>query len=111
MDPGSASASESFASLMQSHKRATVVGQVSCGCLLGFMGYATVPGGGKLAYSELGYVLPDGRRIEGTGVLPDVPVPPTLEDLRLNRDRVLEAAVAQLLQPRTAPPAITSPKP
>ena len=111
MDPGSASASESFASLMQSHKRATVVGQVSCGCLLGFMGYATVPGGGKLAYSELGYVLPDGRRIEGTGVLPDVPVPPTLEDLRLNRDRVLEAAVAQLLQPRTAPPAITPPKP
>jgi carboxyl-terminal processing protease len=111
MDPGSASASESFASLMQSHKRATVVGQVSCGCLLGFMGYATVPGGGKLAYSELGYVLPDGRRIEGTGVVPDVPVPPTLEDLRLNRDRVLEAAVAQLLQPRTAQPAVTPPKP
>jgi carboxyl-terminal processing protease len=96
MDPGSASASEKFASLMQSHKRATVVGQVSCGCLLGFMGYASVPGGGKLAYSEVGYVLPDGRRIEGTGVVPDLPVPPTAEDLRLNRDRALEAAVAHL---------------
>jgi carboxyl-terminal processing protease len=104
MDPGSASASEKFASLMQSHKRAAVVGQVSCGCLLGFMGYASVPGGGKLAYSELGYVLPDGRRIEGTGVVPDVPVPPTAEDLRLNRDRALEAAVAHLLQHPTKAP-------
>jgi carboxyl-terminal processing protease len=104
MDPGSASASEKFASLMQSHKRAAVVGQVSCGCLLGFMGYASVPGGGKLAYSELGYVLPDGRRIEGTGVVPDVPVPLTAEDLRLNRDRALEAAVAHLLQHPTKAP-------
>ncbi|MEN9416433.1 MAG: Tricorn protease [Pseudomonadota bacterium] len=111
VDAGSASASESFAGLMQAHRRATVVGQLSCGCLLGFMGYATVPGGGKLAYSELGFVLPDGRRIEGEGVAPDVPVPPTLEDLRLNRDRVLETAVAQLLQPRAANPAMTPPTP
>jgi C-terminal processing protease CtpA/Prc len=68
------------------------------------MGYASVPGGGKLAYSELGYVLPDGRRIEGTGVVPDVPVPLTAEDLRLNRDRALEAAVAHLLQHPTKAP-------
>jgi len=101
MDPGSASASESFASLMQSHKRATVVGQVSCGCLLGFMGYAPVPGGGKLAYSELGYVLPDGRRVEGTGVVPDVPVALTLADLQLSRDRVLEVALARLARSDT----------
>jgi hypothetical protein len=30
--------------------------------------------------------------------VPDLPVPPTAEDLRLNRDRALEAAVAHLLQ-------------
>ena len=99
MDAGSASASESFAGLLQAHRRATVVGQVSCGCLLAYMGYAEVPGGGKLAYSEVGFVLPDGQRIEGTGVVPDVEVAPALEDLRLSRDRVLEVALARLAQP------------
>ncbi|MFM7531702.1 MAG: S41 family peptidase [Rubrivivax sp.] len=98
VDAGSASASEMFAGLMQSLQRATVVGQVSCGCLLAYMGYANVPGGGKLAYSEVGFVLPDGRRIEGTGVVPDLQVPVALEDLRLNRDRVLEVAVGHLLR-------------
>ena len=98
VDAGSASASEMFTGLMQSLQRATVVGQVSCGCLLAYMGYANVPGGGKLAYSEVGFVMPDGRRIEGTGVVPDLQVPVSAEDLRLNRDRVLEAAVAHLRQ-------------
>lgn len=96
MDAGSASASESFAGIMQSQKRATVVGEVSCGCLLGYLGYAAVPGGGQLAYSEVGFVLPDGRRIEGTGVVPDLPVALTAQDLLDNRDRALEAAVAHL---------------
>lgn len=99
VDAGSASASEMFAGLLQSLRRATVVGQVSCGCLLAYMGYANVPGGGKLAYSEVGFVMPDGRRIEGTGVVPDLQVPLSPDDLRLNRDRVLEVAVAHLARP------------
>ncbi len=104
LDGDSGSASELFSAMMQSQKRATVVGQVSCGCLLAYMGYANVPGGGKLAYSEVGFLLPDGRRIEGTGVVPDVAVPVALEDLRLNRDRVLETAVAELARlPKAAP--------
>jgi carboxyl-terminal processing protease len=106
VDDASGSASEGFASLMQWHQRALVVGQVSCGCLLGFMGYAAVPGGGRLAYSELGVVLPDGRRIEGTGVVPDVPVPLALDDLRLSRDRTLEAALAALA--RAPAPRLTA---
>jgi C-terminal processing protease CtpA/Prc len=52
-------------------------------------------------------VLPDGRRIEGTGVVPDLQVPVASEDLRLNRDRVLEAAVAHL---RRATPAAAAPR-
>ena len=104
MDPLSASASESFAAIMQSQRRATVVGEVSCGCLLGFLGYATVPGGGQLAYSEVGFALPDGRRIEGTGVVPDLPVPLTAQDLLDNRDRALEAAVAHLAREAAGKP-------
>jgi len=88
----SGSGSELFAAILQSQGRATVVGETSCGCLLAFLGYAAVPGGGKLAYSEVGFVLPDGRRIEGVGVVPDVPVPASVADLLADRDRVLEEA-------------------
>jgi len=72
------------------------VGQPSCGCLLGFLGYARVPGGADLAYSEVGFVLSNGKRVEGEGVIPDDAVPATLADLRLGRDRALEEAQALL---------------
>jgi carboxyl-terminal processing protease len=92
----SASASELFAGSMQAAGRAKVVGEPSCGCLLGFLGYARIPGGGELAYSEVGFVLANGKRIEGEGVIPDRPTPVTLTDLRANRDRALEEAQAML---------------
>jgi carboxyl-terminal processing protease len=88
----SASGSELFAGTMQAAGRAKVVGEPSCGCLLGFLGYARIPGGAELAYSEVGFVMANGKRIEGEGVLPDVPVPATLADLRVYRDRTLERA-------------------
>jgi carboxyl-terminal processing protease len=88
----SASASELFAGTMQAAGRAVVIGQPTCGCLLGFLGYAYVPGGAELAYSEVGFVLSNGKRIEGEGVIPDHTVPLTLSDLVVNRDRSLEKA-------------------
>jgi carboxyl-terminal processing protease len=89
---GSASGSELFAGAMQASGRAIVAGEPSCGCLLGFLGYAQIPGGGELAYSEVGFVLPNGERIEGMGVIPNHLVPLTLADLRAGRDRTLETA-------------------
>ena len=93
---GSASASELFSGTMQASGRAMVVGQPSCGCLLGFLGYAKVPGGAELAYSEVGFALPNGKRIEGEGVIPDHAAPVSLSDLQLARDRPLEEAQALL---------------
>ena len=92
VNAGSASGSELFAGAMQAAGRAVVVGEPSCGCLLGFLGYTRVPGGGELAYSEVGFVLANGKRIEGEGVIPDHLVSRTLTDLRENRDRALETA-------------------
>ena len=96
VNSGSASASELFSSTMQATGRATVMGEPSCGCLLGFLGYARVPGGAELAYSQVGFRLPNDKRIEGEGVIPDIVVPLRAADLQLNRDRALEEAQAQL---------------
>ena len=109
LNAGSASGSELFAGAMQATGRAAVVGEPSCGCLLGFLGYTRVPGGGELAYSEVGFVLPNGKRIEGEGVIPDHLVPLALADLRVNRDRQLEVAQDVLRRmgsdPKQAKPA------
>jgi len=102
VNAASGSGSELFAGTMQAVGRATVVGEPSCGCLLGFLGYARIPGGAELAYSEVGFVMANGRRIEGVGVQPDRPVPVTLADLRAGRDRALEEAQAALGTMKTA---------
>lgn len=104
VNAGSASASELFSGTMQAAGRAKIVGEPSCGCLLGFLGYAHVPGGGEMAYSEVGFVLNNGKRIEGEGVIPDDVVTPRLIDLQQNRDRTLEEAqqVLSTLVPRPA---------
>jgi carboxyl-terminal processing protease len=96
VNESSGSGSEFFAGSLQALGRAAVVGRPTCGCLLGFLGYASIPGGGELAYSEVGFVMANGKRIEGEGVIPDKPVPLTMADLQLNRDRALEEAQALL---------------
>lgn len=96
VNESSGSGSEFFAGSMQALGRATIVGQPTCGCLLGFLGYASIPGGGELAYSEVGFEMPNGKRIEGVGVMPDLTVPVAMPDLQLNRDRALEEAQALL---------------
>ena len=98
MDSDSASASEATAGGLQSAGRAIVVGETSCGCLLAYLGYATLPGGGELAYSEVGFTTVKGERIEGRGVIPDVVVERNREDVRNNRDRALEMAQSALLK-------------
>ncbi|NJD87082.1 MAG: hypothetical protein FIB05_03565 [Betaproteobacteria bacterium] len=96
VNAGSGSGSELFSGLLKTKGRATIVGQTTCGCLLGYMGYAAVPGGGMLAYSEMGFVFSDGTRIEGEGLAPDVAVALTAADLAVERDRALESAEALL---------------
>lgn len=92
LDAGSGSGSELFAAILRSQRRATIVGRESCGCLLMFLGYAAIPGGGRLAYSEVGFAFPDGSRVEGGGIAPDVAVPLATADLLAGRDRALEEA-------------------
>ncbi len=106
INESSASASEVFSVVMKETKRATLIGQRTCGCLLAYLGMADVPGGAQLAYSEIGFVTKNGTRVEGNGIAPDIEVRPTRDDYLLNRDRALESAVAFLTAqaaPTTAP--------
>lgn len=96
VDGDSASASEFLASSLQGIGRAKVLGETSCGCLLGYMGYANVPGGGALAYSEIDFAPVNGKRIERVGVIPDQQVSLSKADLRANKDAGIEAAMQTL---------------
>jgi carboxyl-terminal processing protease len=96
VNEGSGSGSELFSAAMQENGRAAVVGRQSCGCVLGISHFKKMKGGSELAVSELKYLSPQGHRIEGTGIVPNRPVPLTLADLQHHHDAALEAAEAAL---------------
>jgi carboxyl-terminal processing protease len=88
-----ASAAEVFAASLRETNRATVIGEATCGCVLGIRRRHTLPDGGILDVSEMDYHTARGTRLEGAGLRPDVAVEPTREDLRRRRDRALERAL------------------
>jgi len=94
----SASGSEIFAAAMQERKRAVVVGAspTTCGCLLGVSRTLRLLDGGKLNVSDTDYRTAMGRRIEGSGVKPDLQLETRIADLLASRDRTLELAADQL---------------
>lgn len=94
----SASGSEIFAAATQERKRAIVVGSnpTTCGCLLGVSRTLKLLDGGKLNISDTDYRTAMGRRIEGSGIKPDLQLETRIADLLAGRDRALELAVDQL---------------
>ncbi|NUQ37094.1 MAG: peptidase S41, partial [Caldilineales bacterium] len=95
VDAGTGSAAEIFAAVLQDHGRATIVGRRTAGAVLASWFYS-LPDGGQLQLSRDDYVAPKGRRLEGVGLEPDLPVTRTLADLRAARDPDLAAAVRVL---------------
>ena len=92
-----ASAAEVFAATLRETNRASVIGEATCGCVLGIRRRHRLPDGGILDVSEMDYHTAAGTRLEGAGLRPDVTVEPTREDLRRRRDRALERAL-EILQ-------------
>ncbi|HEX8557966.1 MAG TPA: S41 family peptidase [Pyrinomonadaceae bacterium] len=88
-----ASAAEVFAAALREKGRASVIGESTCGCVLGIRRRHRLPDGGVLDVSEMDYRTAAGARLEGAGLRPDVTVEPTPEDLRRRRDRALERAL------------------
>lgn len=92
--PRTASAGEVFAAaLRETGRAASVVGETTCGCVLGIRRRHPLPDGGTLDVSEMDYRTADGLRLEGAGVAPDETAAPTRRDLREGRDPAHARAV------------------
>jgi carboxyl-terminal processing protease len=100
VDAMSGSASECFTGGMQSIGRARVFGQTSMGQALPAL-FDRLPNGDVLIHAYGDFMTADGTRLEGRGVIPDVPVPLRREDLLAGRDATLEAALQWIEASRT----------
>ena len=97
LDRRTASAAELLAVTLFEQRGALLVGESSCGCVVGVRSEFILPGGGGLRVAETGFVSAGGRRLEGQPLLPTHYVPPTLADLQADRDRALAVAERALL--------------
>jgi hypothetical protein len=95
VDGSTASTAEILAAGLRSIGRARIVGSTSLGMALPSI-VVELPFGWRLQTVFADFQLPDGKAVEGHGVTPDIAVTTTLSDLREQRDRGLEAAVAEL---------------
>ncbi len=95
MDVRSTSSSEYFAGSMQSIQRAVVVGERSPGYLL-IANWKKLLNGASLMYAFAQPVMPDGKVIEGHGVVPNIEVRLDRTALLEGKDTQLEAAVKYL---------------
>ena len=91
VDPLSASTSEIFAGGLQALGRARVFGRTSAGAALPAQ-MRKLPSGDGMMFAFADYTLPDGRSLEGEGVVPDEPCGGTLESWREGHDPDLRAA-------------------
>jgi carboxyl-terminal processing protease len=90
------SAAEIFAHALKEARRARIIGQNTCGCVLAIRRRHTLPDGGELDVSEMDYRTSTGARLEGVGVVPDEMITLRKTDLLARRDRALERALAYL---------------
>ncbi len=101
--PGSASAAELLAAVLQEKRRAVVVGDTTRGAVTGTRAI-NLPDGGLLSIGMIVMTTPAGLNLEKVGVTPDVPVADDWRAVREGRDLPLEAALA-ILGERVGPAA------
>jgi carboxyl-terminal processing protease len=96
IDERSTSSSEYFAGSMQSIGRAVIVGERTPGYLL-ITNWKKLLNGASFMYAFAQPVMPDGRIIEGNGVVPDIEVTLERDALLKSTDTQLEAARKYIL--------------
>jgi len=84
--------------------------EAACFCPVTFIGSSTMgangnvvslslPGGLNMSFTGMDVRHGDGRQLQRVGLVPHIPVRPTIEDVREGRDVVLDRAIAFLTKP------------
>jgi carboxyl-terminal processing protease len=92
IDVMNASASERFSACMQSVGRAKIIGEQSPGAV-GPSSLKELPNGATFLYLVAQSLTPDGKVLEGNGVIPDITVPLDRKALLMGRDTQIERAI------------------
>jgi hypothetical protein len=95
--PHTVSAAENFSIMLVAQKRVRVVGQRSAGTN-GNVTMLVLPGAFRFISTGTEVLFPDRSTFHGVGIVPDVAVAPTAEDLAAGRDSELLGAIELLLQ-------------
>lgn len=93
VDEGSASAAELLSAALQEHHRAIVVGEKTSGAVEASV-LIDLSDGSALSVTVQRLSTGLGRRLEGSGVMPDVPVAQATKDLVQGRDTQLLKGIA-----------------
>ncbi len=88
------SAAETMAMSFRIHG-ATLIGTPTAGANGDVVDFF-LPGGIKPRYSAIGFYYPDGEEMQRKGIIPDIEVYPTMDDIMAGRDEVLNAAIAYI---------------
>jgi carboxyl-terminal processing protease len=95
--PGSASGSEVLSGALRDHGRAKLVGEQTFG--KGSVNHIReLSNGGALYVTIARWLTPNGEQIEGVGLVPDIPISLSEDDIANNRDTQLFAAIDYLHQ-------------
>jgi carboxyl-terminal processing protease len=94
---GSASGSEVLSGALRDHGRAKLIGEQTFG--KGSVNHIReLSNGGALYVTIARWLTPNGEQIEGVGLVPDIPVTLSDDDIANNRDTQLFAAIDYLRQ-------------
>ncbi len=93
--PASTSAAEISAAVLKHSKRGVVIGRTTNGSVLGALSYL-LPDRGSVQIPVEDVEMLDGKRLEGSGVVPNIEVYPTIENIRSGDDIAIDQAVREL---------------
>lgn len=92
IDEGTQSAAEFQTMAFQTIPGATVIGRNSAGAD-GNVSYIPLPFGFQTAFSGIGVYYPNMGETQGIGIVPDIYVEQTIEDVKNKKDRILQTAI------------------
>ena len=84
---------EMLMDMVEDNHLGTIVGSTTAGTD-GTIDMIALPGGYSISFTGTHVLKADGSRFHGVGVVPTVPVRPTIDGVRAGRDEVLEKAIA-----------------